>query len=226
MLVLGVHALLLSLLATSTVSPWRRVSGPAPRLTVVQLEALPPPPTKKVDREPARADVPPTAPRERPQPAATAPTAPTALARPAFASPARSPAVEQAAPAPSSELPALPVASASSAPGTAALGRAASAPAAPAPALRLDLPSIRRGDTAASPAQQAVERQAGGQPRLNAEARLARRLETTWTEENLGDGRIRLRRGEDCVILKETTASQLDPWNNRGPAPRGASPCP
>jgi hypothetical protein len=220
-LVLGAHALLLSLLATSTLSPWRRPSGPAPRLSVVWLEALRPRPGPEPDAAPA-----PRAPQRGQAPAPRAPQAlaPAAAAAPAFSAPVRPPITEPVTALPGGGAPVAPEAPGATVSTAAAPGSAASAHAT-AP-LRLELPRLRRAEAVPSPAQQAVERQAGGQPRLNAEARLVRRLETHWTEENLGDGRIRLRRGEDCVILKETTASQLDPWNNRGPAPRGASPCP
>lgn len=80
--------------------------------------------------------------------------------------------------------------------------------------------------TAPSMARQAVEAQVGAIGWRSAEARMAHRLEADWTVENLGDGRIRMRRGDQCVMLKETQASQLDPWNLRGPPPRGAGPCP
>lgn len=140
---------------------------------------------------------------------------------PAFAPPTTPSTDEAANPAPGPGATARPTAPLAPEGRAGATGPEGAAPTAP---LRLELPAAR--GAIPSPARQAVELQAGGQPRLSAEGRLARRLEATWTEENLGDGRIRLRRGDDCVILKETTASQLDPWNNRGPAPRGASPCP
>lgn len=92
--------------------------------------------------------------------------------------------------------------------------------------LRLPPSASRSASAPRSMAQEAVAQQIGGRPALSAEARLSRRLETTWTEENLGDGRIRLRRGDECVILSETRGSQLDPWNRAGPPPRGAGPCP
>jgi hypothetical protein len=46
------------------------------------------------------------------------------------------------------------------------------------------------------------------------------------TEENLGDGRVRLRSGADCVIAEESRAGQLDPMSQTTrPAPRGVKPC-
>ncbi len=46
------------------------------------------------------------------------------------------------------------------------------------------------------------------------------------TEENLGDGRIRIRNGADCVIAEDSRAGQLDPMSQTTrPAPRGVKPC-
>ena len=46
------------------------------------------------------------------------------------------------------------------------------------------------------------------------------------TEENLGDGRIRLRSGAGCVIVQESRAGQLDPMGQTTrPAARGVKPC-
>jgi hypothetical protein len=46
------------------------------------------------------------------------------------------------------------------------------------------------------------------------------------TQENMSDGRIRLRRGKDCVIVTPNRAQTLDPWNGSAyPKPRGAQGC-
>ena len=75
-------------------------------------------------------------------------------------------------------------------------------------------------------AQQAVEARVGGARRGTAEERMGRRLDSVWTEEILPDGRVRMRRGDDCLIFSEARAAQIDPWNNRGTMPRGGTSCP
>ena len=97
------------------------------------------------------------------------------------------------------------------------------------PALDLRLPATPRSSASPalrSPAQQAVDARVGGARRGSPEERMGRRLESEWTEERLPDGRVRMRRGDDCVLLSEARAAQIDPWNNRGTMPRGATGCP
>ena len=67
--------------------------------------------------------------------------------------------------------------------------------------------------------------------RLDLAARMAATLgsDARVTEENLGDGRRRLRSGATCVIVTPSRAGQLDPFGQpaqRGSAPSLVSPCP
>lgn len=204
---LGVAALLAAALLPRAIREpapprWLTVTLPAARDTPPAPVGSPPEPDER---------------RTTPQPPSTARARsvapPVALRMPPAAAPAPAVAAD-AAPAPAPSPP----------PTTAPESHGV-----PAPALDLTLPprGVRepRG-TAPSMARQAVEAQVGAISWRSAEARMAHRLEAEWTVENLGDGRIRMRRGEQCVMLKETQASQLDPWNLRGPPPRGAGPCP
>lgn len=207
---LGVAALLAAALLPRTAREpapprWLTVSLPAAR------DATPPPVTR------AR---PPDETRPRPTRTTTARAQPITPPAAALAVPPDAPQVQ--APATAADTLPAPIPLPRSAPG-------AVTPPAPAPPLDLKLPprAVREpGGTAPSMARQAVEAQVGAVGWRSAEARMAHRLEAEWTVENLGDGRIRMRRGEQCVMLKETQASQLDPWNLRGPPPRGAGPCP
>jgi hypothetical protein len=152
--------------------------------------------------------------RVRPLPSKRSASTPTRAAPEAIALPRQAEAAD-AAPTHEARQDALP---------------ASSAPLAPlAPPLDLRLPTrspTGSPATVRTPAQQAVEARVGGARKSTPEERMGRRLETTWTEERLDDGRVRLRRGDDCAILSEARAAQIDPWNNRGTAPRGAGACP
>lgn len=216
LVVLGVHALLVLLMSLAVQSPERPASPQRVevRLLPITPTAAPPaPPPPTVERSP-----PPR--KERPERVSIRPPRndePRAAAPPP-ASPAPRPEPPTAFSAPTVPAAPPPAASQAASPGEQRSARPLD--------LRLPPSASLSGSAPRSMAQQAVEQQIGGRPTLSAEARLSRRLETTWTEENLGDGRIRLRRGNECVILKETVASQLDPWNRAGPPPRGAGPCP
>ena len=95
----------------------------------------------------------------------------------------------------------------------------------------LDL-TLRRGASPApmsrSPASLATQDSRANSERASFGDRLADALggSETRSEENLGDGRIRLRSGADCVIVQESRAGQLDPMSQTTrPAPRAVKPC-
>jgi len=65
-------------------------------------------------------------------------------------------------------------------------------------------------------------------PRATLETRLAEALGGTdqITEERLDDGRLRLRRGNSCVVVHPNRAERLDPWNASVlPKMRGVEKC-
>lgn len=112
---------------------------------------------------------------------------------------------------------------------------AAAAPDRPASAPHRDAPldlTLRPGMTArVGPRQPALD-----DPRANA-ARpgLGERMATTlgtdqnFVEENFGDGRSRIRRGNQCVIANTSRATELDPFGQqaqRGTAPKLLGACP
>lgn len=212
---LVLHLLVVVLVTTSLLprvprgpvrQPWFTVTLPASREAPTAVAVRAPEP----QTAPARPRTPAAAPR------------PQAITLPATAAPVAAPALPDSAPATPAEPRPVQAPTARPAPET---------EGAPAPPPPLDLrlpprPTREPPGTAPSMARQAVEAQVGAIGWRSAEARMAHRLEAEWTVETLGDGRIRMRRGEQCVMLKETQASQLDPWNLRGPPPRGAGPCP
>lgn len=212
--VLVLHLGVAALLAAALLPRTAREPAP-PRWLTVSLPAV-------RDAAPSPATRAPT-PDETPPP----PTRPAAARARPITPPAAALRVPQAAPSDPAAAAAADVAPAQAPPPRST--RAADSPPPPAPPLDLTLPprAVREPvGTAPSMARQAVEAQVGAIGWRSAEARMAHRLEADWTVENLGDGRIRMRRGDQCVMLKETQASQLDPWNLRGPPPRGAGPCP
>lgn len=83
-------------------------------------------------------------------------------------------------------------------------------PAEPAP-LQLTLP---RGPAARVERSPALDDPRANTQRLSLEARIAKTLEKDWTEELLPDGSRRYRRGFDCIIVKDSQATVLDPFNN------------
>ena len=79
-----------------------------------------------------------------------------------------------------------------------------------------------------SPASLATQDSRANSERVNFGEKLAQDLgsDNRRTEENLGDGRVRIRSGSDCVIAVESRAGQLDPVGQTSrPAPRGIKPC-
>jgi hypothetical protein len=101
----------------------------------------------------------------------------------------------------------------------------------PATIAPLDL-TLRRGVGSASsmrsPASLATQDSRANTARAAFGEKLAEALgsEGRSSEENLGDGRIRLRSAADCVIVVESRAGQLDPMSQTSrPAPRGVKPC-
>lgn len=95
-------------------------------------------------------------------------------------------------------------------------------PAEPAP-LQLTLPSGPAGRVERSPA---LDDPRANTRRLSLESRIAKTLEKDWTEELLPDGSRRFRRGNDCILVKDSQATVLDPFNNASRLPpKLAGPC-
>ena len=98
--------------------------------------------------------------------------------------------------------------------------------ASPLPSL-LDTEATRRAIRASA------RNPALGDPRTHSarpdtpEARMAANFDTRLTEEELGDGRRRLRRGASCVIVTPSRIGQLMPFNEAAArAPSLVSACP
>ena len=118
---------------------------------------------------------------------------------------------------------------------TQALSRTDTAPIAVAPPrpasapLNLSLPSGSGTRPAArSPASLATQDIRANSERVNFAEKLAQELgsDNRRTEENLGNGSIRVRSGADCVVVVESRAGQLDAMGQTSrPAPRGVKPC-
>lgn len=83
-------------------------------------------------------------------------------------------------------------------------------PPEPAP-LQLTLP---RGPAARVERSPALDDPRANTQRPTLEARIAKTLEKDWTEELLPDGSRRFRRGNDCILVKDSQATVLDPFNN------------
>ncbi|BAL95195.1 hypothetical protein [Rubrivivax gelatinosus] len=95
-------------------------------------------------------------------------------------------------------------------------------PAEPAP-LQLTLP---RGAAARAERSPALDDPRANTQRPTLEARIAKTLEKDWTEELLPDGSRRFRRGNDCILVKDSQATVLDPFNNASRLPpKLAGPC-
>lgn len=130
-------------------------------------------------------------------------------------------------PAPAAQPPSAAATAAEAAP-TAPTPTHAALPAEPASApLRLDLPRSAIGGRVAGP-----DRHPGlDDPRARSAvptmaSRIADATAATWTEEPLGDGRIRYRRGGECYVTVPTRAGALDAFNQSvAPPMRGAGPC-
>lgn len=138
-----------------------------------------------------------------PAPAARAPlsAAPPPRLRP---SPRPVPALEVPAAA---ALPADPVGSPVTAPSAPA--PVVEAPASAAGPLRLELPraTIRRNAALDDPRANTTR------PTLEAQIAAALGGEGPWTEEHVGEGVVRFRRGRSCVEAHETRDVGLDPFN-------------
>ncbi|MBK1688375.1 hypothetical protein, partial [Rubrivivax gelatinosus] len=95
-------------------------------------------------------------------------------------------------------------------------------PAEPAP-LQLTLP---RGPAARVERPPALDDPRANTQHLSLEARIAKTLEKDWTEELLPDGSRRYRRGFECIIVKDSQATVLDPFNQASRmAPKLAGRC-
>ena len=93
------------------------------------------------------------------------------------------------------------------------------------PSLNLALPPdpARR----ANPRNPALDDMRGNTARTTLEQRMAGALDTRVIEEDFGDGRRRIRRGADCVIVQQSRIGQLMPFNEaaaRTPSLVGACP--
>ncbi len=104
------------------------------------------------------------------------------------------------------------------------------APAAPPPPrpTALDLRLPRAASTPLSPAAQAVADPRANSVHKSFADKLADALgrDERTTEEARGDGRIRVRRGADCVDVREARSAQLDPiGQSTRPTPRLAEAC-
>ena len=80
------------------------------------------------------------------------------------------------------------------------------------PALNLTLPPIdRRRELVRDPA---IDDPRANRPRTTPEQRMARTFDTVVAEEDLGDGRRRLRRGDRCAVVTPSRVSQLMPLDD------------
>lgn len=99
-------------------------------------------------------------------------------------------------------------------------------PAEPPASAPLNLRLPGRLQLPATPAAAALADPRANSTRPTLEARLARSLDNTVTEELLPDGSVRIRRGNDCFIARPTRGSQLDPFSEHAKtAPRSVSSC-
>ncbi len=103
----------------------------------------------------------------------------------------------------------------------------ATPPVQPASApLRLDLTLRQAGNSASPEIAAALDDRRVRTPKLSWEQRTANRLDPRVREEVLDDGRLRLRQGDDCVIVAASRHAQLNPINQgTGTSPRGVMPC-
>jgi hypothetical protein len=94
------------------------------------------------------------------------------------------------------------------------------------PALRLDLP--RAASAPQRWRQPALEDPQANTPRRSLEARIAGTMagDDRLVEEPLGDGRIRFRRGSDCIVMQRARSALVDPFNqSTSPTPRLVDTC-
>lgn len=113
-------------------------------------------------------------------------------------------------------------------PGRAALFAEAASAAASQPLRPLDL-TLRRGVQGVAPTRNPAldDRRANTTARAAPEARMERRFSQVVHEELREDGSVRITRGDDCVDLKQSRASQLFATDSATrPMPRLASACP
>jgi hypothetical protein len=117
---------------------------------------------------------------------------------------------------------ALPLPQALSAGGTAGVTEPAVLPVRP---LVLDLP--RKASAPWAPRHPALDDPRANSTRQTLESRLAHALGTApVTEEHLGDGRLRFRKGSECIELRPNSAGQLSPFNESvSPSNRLATNC-
>ena len=104
---------------------------------------------------------------------------------------------------------------------------AQAAPPPPSPAA-LDLRLPRAASAPLSPAAQAIADPRANSVHKSFAEKLADALgrDERTTEEARGDGRIRVRKGADCVDVREARSAQLDPiGQSTRPTPRLAEAC-
>ena len=102
-------------------------------------------------------------------------------------------------------------------------------PALPAsqPPRPLDLRLPRGFATRPDARHPAIDDPRANSARLTPEQRLARRFDTQVTEEPMEDGRRRIRRGDDCIIVAPSRTAQLMPFNEAAArTPSLVSACP
>ena len=112
--------------------------------------------------------------------------------------------------------------------GRAALFAEAASAAASQPLRPLDL-TLRRGVQAVALTRNPAldDLRANTTPRAEPETRMERRFSQVVHEELREDGSVRITRGDDCVDLKQSRASQLFATDSATrPMPRLASACP
>jgi len=155
--------------------------------------------------------------RQRPPPGAESRTAP-AVAR---VSPRRSTTLAPASIRDASPLEAAPAIHAPS--------DSATAPALPAsqPPRQLDLSLPHGWATRPDARHPAIDDPRASTARLTPEQRMAGALDTQVIEEPMEDGRRRIRRGADCVIVVPSRIAQLMPFNEAAArTPSQVSACP
>jgi hypothetical protein len=198
--VIGFHLALYLLLRGSVGGPERQASRPTQAPTTLRL--LPwrqPTPQQAPDASTPAAQA--TQARAPRVPRAPAPI--TTAAPAATGTPAPSPAPTQADAA---ALPALP----------------ASQPPRP-----LDLSLPRGWATRPDARHPAIDDPRANTPRLTPEQRMGRTFDTQVIEEQMEDGRRRIRRGADCIIVAPSRTAQLMPFNDAAArTPSLVSACP
>jgi len=106
---------------------------------------------------------------------------------------------------------------------------AAPPPALPAsqPPRALDLSLPRGFATRPDARHPAIDDPRANSAHLTPEQRMARAFDTQVTEEPMEDGRRRIRRGDDCIIVAPSRVAQLMPFNDAATrSPSLVSACP